>query len=238
VLAELIVVIAGSLIRTPFAIGAGGVGSTFGFTQSHASALSLAISAVGGILASTLTAPLLAGIVVLLYTDLLMRREGMDIKLQAAAASGAPGYASPSGYASPLGSGSGAGATWAGPASPGGQPGQPGWNVPASGAGTGTPAQPGQPGWNVPGSGTGTGAPGQTGQPGWNTPAGGTGTGAPGQTGQPGWNTPPASPTLPGSPGGPGWEDTVGWPERPRPAGGSRPEDGGTGTGTPDPNAW
>jgi len=111
VLAELIAGIANAVIKAPFSI-AGGV-STIGLTaQSHPSALGLALSAVGGILGSTLTAPLLAGVVVLLYTDLLMRREGMDIKLQATAASGP---------------------TWAGPASPGrqpGQPGQPGWGAP------------------------------------------------------------------------------------------------------------
>ena len=93
VLAELIAGIANALIKAPFSI-AGGV-STFALTstsQSHVSALGLALSAVGGILGNTLTAPLLAGVVVLLYTDLLMRREGMDIKLQAAAASGAAGH--------------------------------------------------------------------------------------------------------------------------------------------------
>jgi len=115
VLAELIAGIANALIKAPFSIAGGA--STFALTstsQSHVSALGLALSAVGGILGSTLTAPLLAGVVVLLYTDLLMRREGMDIKLQAAAASG--------------------------PAGPGGQPGHPGWTRREDGgSGTGGP---------------------------------------------------------------------------------------------------
>jgi hypothetical protein len=214
VLAELITGIVSSLIKAPFSVAAGVNPFASG---SHVSVLGLALSAVGGILASTLTAPLLAGIVVLLYTDLLMRREGMDIKLQAAAASGGPGYASVPG------TGGAAGTTRAGQAGPGGQPGQPGWNTPVSGSGAGAP---GQPSWNTPTSGPATG-PSQPGQPGWNTP--------PTQSG------PGTGPTQPGQPGGPsgtGWEDTVGWPETPRPTGGARPEDGGSGTGGPDPNAW
>ena len=125
----MIVDIADALLKAPFSI-AGGV-STWGITsQGHVSALGLALSAVGGIL-QTLTAPLLAGVIVLLYTDLLMRREGMDIKLQAAAASGAAGYAGVPG------AGGAAEATWAGPA---GQPGQPGWGN--------QPAGPGTTGWD------------------------------------------------------------------------------------------
>jgi hypothetical protein len=188
VLAELIIGIAGGLIKAPFSVAGGftGVG-TFGLTaQSHASGLALALSAVGGILASTLTAPLLAGIVVLLYTDLLMRREGMDIKLQAAAASGGPGFVGVPD------TGGAAHATWAGQAGPGGQPGQPGWNTPASGSGAGAP---GQPGWGTPASGPDP-SPGQTGQPGWNTPP--TGPGGAGWEDTVGWSQPPR-PT-----GGPG----------------------------------
>ena len=111
VLADLIVSIASAVIKTPFEVAGGA--STFALTsQSHASLAGLALSAVGGILASTLTAPLLAGVVVLLYTDLLMRREGMDIKLQAAAAPPAAGYAGPPpapGWPRPEDSGNGTG---------------------------------------------------------------------------------------------------------------------------------
>jgi hypothetical protein len=230
VLAELIIGIAGGIIKIPFSVAGGGVGGvgTFALTsQSHASALGLALAAVGGILASTLTAPLLAGIIVLLYTDLLMRREGFDIKLQAAAASGGPGFVGGPGtggaahatWAGQAGPGGAADATWAGQAGPGGQPVQPGWNTPAAGTGSGAGA-PGQPGWGAPASGPGT-SPGQRGQPGWNTTP-----------------TPPTPPTSPSGPGGTGWEDTVGWPQPPGPAGGPGPVDGGSGPGGPDPNAW
>ena len=89
----LIVSIANGVIRIPFGV-AGGT-STFGLSQAHASLAATIISAVGGMIGTTLTAPLAAGAAVLLYADLRMRREGMDITLQAAAASpgsqGAPG---------------------------------------------------------------------------------------------------------------------------------------------------
>ena len=161
VLAALIVDIADALLKAPFSI-AGGV-STWGITsQGHVSALGLALSAVGGILGSTLTAPLLAGVVVLLYTDLLMRREGMDIKLQAAAASGTAGYAGVPGTGGVPGAGGAAEATWAGPA---GQPGQPGWGT--------------QPSWGTQPTGPGTAhraspdnLAGATSQPGPAPPAG------------------------------------------------------------------
>jgi hypothetical protein len=85
-LSELIVGAASLILRVPFLLVgtvAGGVGGTI-------------ISAIGTIIASTVTAPVLAGVVVLLYTDLRMRREGWDIALQAAAAtSGPPSAAGP-----------------------------------------------------------------------------------------------------------------------------------------------
>jgi hypothetical protein len=45
------------------------------------------ITAIGGILASTVTRPVSAGVSVLLYTDLRMRREGLDLALRTAAGS-------------------------------------------------------------------------------------------------------------------------------------------------------
>ena len=86
----LIVGIANVLINVPFSV-AGGT-SSFATPQAHLSVVGVIVSAVGGIVATTVTAPLLAGVVVLLYTDLRMRREGMDIKLLASPAAGrAPG---------------------------------------------------------------------------------------------------------------------------------------------------
>ena len=168
VLTELIAGIANAVMKAPFEV-AGGVSTLALTSQAHASALGLAISAVGGILANTLTAPLIAGVVVLLYTDLLMRREGLDIRLQAAAASGAAGYPSAPGYPSAAGTGGAADATWASPAGPAGQPRQPGWDAPASGAGS--------TGWGAPASGAGS--------TGWGDTAGWTGNTRPaGWTGQ------------------------------------------------------
>ncbi len=88
-LTELIVVIADLIIRVPFGL-ASGTGS-FTTSQAQVSVVGLIIAAIGGIVASTVTAPMLAGVVVLLYTDLRMRREGIDITLRAAAAGEPPG---------------------------------------------------------------------------------------------------------------------------------------------------
>lgn len=88
-LTELIVGIASEMINLPFALGGGGGGAGFLVaTSQQVNVVGLILTAIGQIIASTLTAPLLAGVIVLLYADLRMRREGMDITLQAAAAGG------------------------------------------------------------------------------------------------------------------------------------------------------
>jgi hypothetical protein len=133
VLTELIVGIANAVIKAPFEV-AGGVSTIALTSQAHATALGLATSAVGGILANTLTAPLIAGVVVLLYTDLLMRREGLDIKLQAAAASGMAGYFGAPGYPSPAGDTAG----WTGNTRPAGWTGQENGGAGQENDGTGT----------------------------------------------------------------------------------------------------
>jgi hypothetical protein len=97
-LTEVIVGIANEIINVPFALASGGLSAFTAQTQVNVGGLFL--TAVGQIVASTLTAPLLAGVIVLLYADLRMRREGMDITLQAAAA-GAPGGDRPGGLAGP-----------------------------------------------------------------------------------------------------------------------------------------
>lgn len=73
-----------SVIRTPFVFAS--IPSSMA-TGKVPIGLIIA-SAVATVVASALTAPLLAGSVVVLYTDLRMRREGMDIALQAAVATG------------------------------------------------------------------------------------------------------------------------------------------------------
>jgi hypothetical protein len=103
-LVQVTVIIADLIIQIPFTIVGGS--SSFDLFQAHPSAAAAIMSAIGGIVGSTLTAPLAAGVVVLLYADLRMRREGMDITLQAATASpasqggadgGQPGGAGPGG---------------------------------------------------------------------------------------------------------------------------------------------
>jgi hypothetical protein len=120
-LASLIVSIVGEIIRIPFGLAGGGF--TF-FTTSGAvtqpSDVGAVISSIGEIVATTVTAPLVAGIIVLLYADLRMRREGMDITLQAAAAGQVPPAGQP------------------GPGQPGPGPSAPGTPAP------GTPGAPGQ----------------------------------------------------------------------------------------------
>ena len=94
-LTEVIVSTANEIINVPFALASGGL-SAFSTQAQQVNVGGLFLTAVGQIIASTLTAPLLAGVIVLLYADLRMRREGMDITLQAAAA-GAPGGDRPDG---------------------------------------------------------------------------------------------------------------------------------------------
>jgi hypothetical protein len=107
-LTEVIVGLAGFIIRIPFSLVGGTSSLTAGFGAAgttHPAAPSAAAtvaSAVGTIISDTLTAPLLAGVLVLLYTDLRMRREGMDIALQAAATQGGQFPAPPArGFATP-----------------------------------------------------------------------------------------------------------------------------------------
>jgi hypothetical protein len=82
---NLIVGLVNIMIRLPFEIGGGGLGIFLGQSSSRGlSVLAVILTAVGGIIAGTLVGPLSAGVTVLLYADLRMRREGMDITLQAA----------------------------------------------------------------------------------------------------------------------------------------------------------
>jgi hypothetical protein len=78
-----LVIVASYVLAIPFAI-AGGAGGLLS-SSPNASAVGLIIVAIGGIVANTVTAPIIAGVVVLLYTDLRMRREGLDLALRTAA---------------------------------------------------------------------------------------------------------------------------------------------------------
>jgi hypothetical protein len=86
-LTQIIVGIASLVLTIPFSLLgslAGGSASLFG-GGPHETLASVIIAAIGGIAASTVTAPISAGVVVLLYADLRMRREGLDLALRTAA---------------------------------------------------------------------------------------------------------------------------------------------------------
>jgi hypothetical protein len=83
-LTYLIVGFASFILRLPFSF-LGGLGNYTNTPTSTALLTSVAISSVGAIVAAAVTRPVSTGVTVLLYTDLRMRREGLDITLQAAA---------------------------------------------------------------------------------------------------------------------------------------------------------
>ena len=87
----LIVSVTSALIGVPFAIVAGLVTGHSLFQTSGVGALNvpigyILITTVGSIIATTFTAPVRAAIDALIYVDLRMRKEGMDLVLQQAAA--------------------------------------------------------------------------------------------------------------------------------------------------------
>jgi hypothetical protein len=89
-LTEIIVGIAAALLSLPFgiigSIVGGGTISLFS-AAATASIADVTIAAIGSIIASTITRPISAGVTVLLYADLRMRREGLDLALRSAAES-------------------------------------------------------------------------------------------------------------------------------------------------------
>jgi hypothetical protein len=87
-LAAIIVGFAGFVLQVPFAImGALAGGSTGMFALSAARTVAAAIiGAVGSTVAGAVTWPISAGVTVLLYVDLRMRKEGLDLALQSVAA--------------------------------------------------------------------------------------------------------------------------------------------------------
>jgi hypothetical protein len=93
-LAGLIVFVASSVLRIPFTvISAAFTSSSAPLAQAiRPSVASLVIGTIGGIIAGAITQPIWAGVTVLLYVDLRMRREGLDLVLQTATSGGqAPG---------------------------------------------------------------------------------------------------------------------------------------------------
>jgi hypothetical protein len=89
VLAAIIVAVTFEVLQIPFnliASTAGGGGSLL--AGSGGSVTGAFIGAVGQVVAGAVVLPISAGVAVLLYVDLRMRREGLDLVLQTAAASG------------------------------------------------------------------------------------------------------------------------------------------------------
>jgi hypothetical protein len=82
-LAELIVGVASAILQLPFTIPAALMAS-HSASSLHPPIAAIIIGTVGTIASRTLTGALLAGVYVLLYIDLRMRREGLDMALRTA----------------------------------------------------------------------------------------------------------------------------------------------------------
>ncbi|HWG60115.1 MAG TPA: glycerophosphoryl diester phosphodiesterase membrane domain-containing protein, partial [Streptosporangiaceae bacterium] len=106
-LTAIIVGVAGGILQLPFAVIAGVLGNAA--SGRGLGLLATIISVIGGIAAGTLTRPVAAGVTVLLYVDMRMRKEGLDLALRSATESGFTGeeFASvwrpPSGHSYPPG---------------------------------------------------------------------------------------------------------------------------------------
>jgi hypothetical protein len=86
-LAGIVVSVAAFVLQLPFSLLealAGGSGGVFGLTASR-SVAAVIIGGVGTIVAGAVTRPISAGVTVLLYLDMRMRKEGLDLALQNAA---------------------------------------------------------------------------------------------------------------------------------------------------------
>lgn len=78
------------IISAPFALVGGGLGVFAGGDPLAAAGLTpvqLVVNALGGIIANTIVYPFTAAVTALLYIDLRMRREGLDVELARAAGS-------------------------------------------------------------------------------------------------------------------------------------------------------
>jgi hypothetical protein len=91
-LAGIIVAIAGGILQLPFSVLGAVSGSGIGATI---------VIVIGAIAAGTVTRPITAGVTVLLYVDMRMRKEGLDLALRTASGTGQPGTGQPGG--GPLG---------------------------------------------------------------------------------------------------------------------------------------
>ena len=91
-LAGIVVAFIGFVLQFPFNLlsnlagGGGGLTTIFNHSGNTAtvvapSVLAVVITAIGSIIASTVTRPISAGVTVLLYTDMRVRKEGLDLAL-------------------------------------------------------------------------------------------------------------------------------------------------------------
>jgi Membrane domain of glycerophosphoryl diester phosphodiesterase len=182
-LTAVVVGVIAAVIEIPFTVAkvaiAGGGSPLVGLASTAApNLLAVIIGGIGALIATTITRPISAGVIVLLYADLRMRKEGLDLALQQGSqaqgmsgqqfatmwqpGSGSPGY----GGSGSGGPGSG-GPVYGGPVSGGPLSGGPVSGGPLSGgSGSGGPGSggPGMPGGNPPGAAPG--AP-PTGPPAW-----------------------------------------------------------------------
>ena len=140
-LAGLIVVVTAGVLQIPFSLFAamaGGGNSLLPSTGGNVAGI--LISAVGGVVAGAVARPISAGVAVLLYVDLRMRREGLDLVLQTAAG----GTSTPTGDEFASLWRPGAAPTVAAPRpGPDAGPGQGSWPGPGPDAGTGQGVPPG-----------------------------------------------------------------------------------------------
>ena len=85
-LAGIIVAIAGGILQLPF---------TFLGAVSGSGIVATVVLVIGAIAAGTVTRPITAGVTVLLYVDMRMRKEGLDLALRTASGTGQPGTGQP-----------------------------------------------------------------------------------------------------------------------------------------------
>jgi Membrane domain of glycerophosphoryl diester phosphodiesterase len=82
-LAGILVAIAGYIVEIPFVVLQYVLHG--GFTSLYPSVAGVIVGGLGGIVAGAITRPVIAGVVVLLYIDMRMRKEGLDLALRNAA---------------------------------------------------------------------------------------------------------------------------------------------------------
>ncbi|MGH3947896.1 MAG: hypothetical protein ACRDSE_02055 [Pseudonocardiaceae bacterium] len=87
-LAAIIVFFIAAIIAIPFELLGGDMNALFTGQFAEITTTYLIVTAIGTVIASTITEPFAAGVTALLYLDQRMRREGLDIELARAAGAG------------------------------------------------------------------------------------------------------------------------------------------------------